>query len=50
MPPAPTIPSIVAILTLRSKIYKLFATKEGRICGITPKEIVWLFVPQKSQY
>ena len=29
IPPAPTMPSIVAILILRSRIYKLFATKDG---------------------
>ena len=30
-PPAPTIPNIVAILTFLSNIYKLFATKDGKI-------------------
>ena len=34
IPPAPTIPSIVAILIFRSRIYKLFAIKDGIICGI----------------
>ena len=36
IPPAPPIPNIVAILTFLSKIYKLFATKDGKIWGITP--------------
>ena len=31
IPPAPTIPNIVAILTFLSRIYKLFATKAGSI-------------------
>ena len=43
MPPAPTIPSIVAILIFRSKIYKLLPIKDGIICGITAKEIICLF-------
>ena len=42
IPPAPTIPSMVAILILRSRIYKLFATNEGMIWGITAKEIICL--------
>ena len=42
MPPAPTIPSIVAILIFRSKIYKLFAIKDGMIWGIMAKEIICL--------
>ena len=40
IPPAPTIPNIVAILTFLSKIYKLFATNAGRICGIIPNDII----------
>ena len=31
IPPAPTIPSIVAILIFLSNIYKLFVTKDGII-------------------
>ena len=39
IPPAPTIPSIVAILTFLSSMYKLFPTNEGKICGIIAKLI-----------
>ena len=42
IPPAPTIPNIVAILIFRSRIYKLFATNEGMIWGMIAKEIICL--------
>ena len=41
IPPAPTIPSMVAILIFRSRIYKLFAIKDGIIWGIIAKEIIY---------